>query len=96
MFLRNSATLATIAAVKGRPRLLIIGAAISAAALGGCQPTAPFVASADPADPNVAVPRATYRSAIAPYSSLRPSTPAPWLERNDAVSPKRSGEGSER
>jgi hypothetical protein len=29
-----------------------------------------------------------YRSTIAPYTSLRPSAPAPWRARNDSVTPQ--------
>jgi hypothetical protein len=46
------------------------------------------MASADPADPAAKVARAGYRSTIAPYTSLRPATPAPWRERNGAVAPQ--------
>lgn len=71
------------------PVLAAILAAI-AIALSGCMPatTAPL-AQADPADPAAPVKRVGYRSTIAPYSSLRPATPAPWRERNDSVTPQR-------
>ncbi|MBR0831042.1 hypothetical protein JQ596_36600 [Bradyrhizobium manausense] len=61
-----------------------------AIALSGCMPatTAPL-AQADPADPAAPVKRVGYRSTIAPYSSLRPATPAPWRERNDSVTPQK-------
>jgi len=36
----------------------------------------------------LALGRATYRSTVAPYTPLRPSTPAPWRGRNDSVAPK--------
>jgi len=49
--------------------------------------TAPL-ASADPADPAARVARVGYRPTIAPYTSLRPATPAPWRERNDGVAPQ--------
>jgi hypothetical protein len=59
-----------------------------ALALSGCMPqTAPMV-GADPADPAAKVARAGYRSTIAPYTGLRPATPAPWRERNDAAAPQ--------
>ncbi|MGY8665067.1 hypothetical protein Q3C01_22270 [Bradyrhizobium sp. UFLA05-109] len=63
--------------------------AATALALSGCMPatTAPL-ASADPADPAAKVARVGYRSTIAPYTSLRPTMPAPWRERNDSVAPQ--------
>lgn len=61
-----------------------------AIALSGCMPTTTRpIAHADPADPAAPVARASYRSTIAPYSSLRPATPAPWGERNDSVTPRK-------
>jgi len=56
--------------------------------IAGCTPATTRVASADPADPGVRPAGVGYRSTIAPYTSLRPSTPAPWRERNDSVTPK--------
>ncbi|ANV99794.1 hypothetical protein [Bradyrhizobium icense] len=65
-------------------------AAIAIAA-AGCTPATTRVAGADPADPAARVARVGYRSTIAPYTSLRPSTPAPWRERNESVTPKQRG-----
>lgn len=96
MFSRSSARLAAIAAACEYRRFLTFGALLAATMLGGCQAAAPAVASADPADPSVSVSRVAYRSTIAPYSSLRPTVPTQWRERNDAVSPKRKGAGDER
>ncbi|TWI63883.1 hypothetical protein IQ16_06193 [Bradyrhizobium huanghuaihaiense] len=62
--------------------------AFAALALSGCMPVTTQVASADPADPAAKVARVGYRSTIAPYTSLRPATPAPWRDRNDAVTPQ--------
>ena len=59
-----------------------------ALALSGCMPVTTQVASADPADPAAKVARIGYRSTIAPYTGLRPATPAPWRGRNDAVTPQ--------
>ncbi|MCK1275107.1 hypothetical protein IVB46_07660 [Bradyrhizobium sp. 61] len=56
--------------------------------LSGCMPATVPVAGADPADPAAKVARASYRSTIAPYTSLRPATPGPWRDRNDAVAPQ--------
>ncbi|WBL80149.1 hypothetical protein I3J27_06900 [Bradyrhizobium xenonodulans] len=62
--------------------------AVIALALSGCMPATTQVAAADPADPAARVAPVGYRSAIAPYTSLRPATPAPWRARNDAVTPQ--------
>ncbi|MCP1846159.1 hypothetical protein ACVIHI_009061 [Bradyrhizobium sp. USDA 4524] len=93
MYLGVLAKFATIGTLGERRRLSIFGMTILGAALGGCQTVAPLVASADP---GVQVRRVAYRSTVAPYFSLRPSTPALWRERNEAVTPKRKGEGDER
>jgi ABC-type amino acid transport substrate-binding protein len=67
-------------------------AAIAAAAglLAACAPATMPIAAADPADPAAKVARVGYRSTTAPYTSLRPSTPAPWRERNGSVTPHQS------
>lgn len=62
--------------------------AAAALALSGCMPTTTSGAGADPADPAAKAARVDYRSTVAPYTSLRPATPAPWRERNDAVTPQ--------
>ena len=54
----------------------------------GCMQAAAQVAAKDPADPAAKVRSVGYRSTIAPYAPLRPSTPAPWRGRNDDVAPK--------
>ncbi|RXH28690.1 MULTISPECIES: hypothetical protein [Bradyrhizobium] len=59
-----------------------------ALALSGCVPATTHVAGADPADPSAKIAPVGYRSTVAPYSSLRPATPAPWRERNGAVTPQ--------
>jgi hypothetical protein len=63
------------------------GMAVTAFALGGCMPTTVPLASADPADPGARVAGVAYRSTIAPYTSLRPTTPSSWREQNDRVAP---------
>ena len=68
---------------------VIRGAVIALAiAASGCTPATTRVAGADPADPGTRAAGVGYRSTVAPYASLRPSTPAPWRERNDSVTPK--------
>ena len=62
---------------------------VAAASLAGCiadrQPVA--LAAGDPANPAAMRGGVGYRSTIAPYTSLRPSTPQPWRTRNDSVTP---------
>ncbi len=70
-----------------RPGRAIVGLAMAAALLGGCTPQTVSLAR-DPADPGAAVPRVAYRSGIAPYTGLRPSAPASWTDRNNAVTPR--------
>lgn len=63
------------------------GVALAAITLGGCAvPTVPLV-GADPADPGAKVAGVGYRSGIAPYDSLRPTTPSNWIEQNQRVTP---------
>lgn len=79
-----------------RTRMRAVGAGIALAVLlAGCQPATTRLAAKDPADPAAPVPAVGYRSAIAPYTSLRPATPTLWRERNEEVTPKpRSGRES--
>jgi hypothetical protein len=55
--------------------------------LSGCLPATTPRGRADPADPAANVAGAGYRSTIAPYTSLRPVEPGPWLEQNRRVAP---------
>lgn len=64
----------------------IAGMAAAALFLGGCIPTVPLV-GADPADPSVPVAGVSYRSGIAPYTSMRPTAPSGWKEQNQRVAP---------
>jgi hypothetical protein len=78
-------------AAEGRhgARYATLGVIMAAAIwLAGCNPTTTQLAARDPADPAAPVPGVGYRSTIAPYTSLRPATPAPWRERNEEVAPK--------
>ena len=60
---------------------------VVAVILSSCAaPTVPLV-GADPADPGAKVAGVGYRSTIAPYSSLRPTTPSGWKEQNQRVAP---------
>jgi hypothetical protein len=61
---------------------LAIGAIVVATA------SSAFATGADPADPAARTARVGYRPTIAPYTPLRPATPAPWRERNERVAPR--------
>lgn len=85
------ATVATVGSVVrgilGRRFGTFAGVALAAMTLGGCAvPLAPLV-GADPADPGAKVAGVGYRSTIAPYASLRPTTPSGWKEQNQNVTP---------
>ena len=54
--------------------------------LAGCATTVPLV-GADPADPGAKVAKVGYRPTIAPYVSLRPTSPVGWREQNRRVAP---------
>jgi len=54
--------------------------------LAGCATTVPLV-GADPADPGAKVAKVGYRPTIAPYVSLRPTSPVGWQEQNRRVAP---------
>jgi hypothetical protein len=41
----------------------------------------------DPANPAAKVAAVGYSSTVAPYTSLRPTTPAPWGKQNENVAP---------
>nr|WP_063779913.1 hypothetical protein [Bradyrhizobium pachyrhizi] len=61
---------------------------LTSAPLAGCMADGrPVAVAGDPANPAAGTAGVGYRSTIAPYSSLRPSTPLPWRERNDGVTP---------
>ncbi|MGB5902557.1 MAG: hypothetical protein WBF99_23020 [Xanthobacteraceae bacterium] len=61
--------------------------AVAALALGGCATQTVTLAGADPADPGAKVAGVGYRSTVAPYASLRPTTPSAWKEQNRQVTP---------
>ena len=57
--------------------------------LAGCSPAPRLpMSAADPADPHTAVPAATYRSTVGPYTSARPVPPAPWRDQNERIAPQ--------
>ncbi|UGV24773.1 hypothetical protein E0H22_03200 [Rhodopseudomonas boonkerdii] len=90
MFALIGAKIAAVRSVATRlvdMRPVALAATVAATlALGGCLPvTAPL--RADPADPSVPVAPMSYRSTVAPYTSMRPVSPSAWRQRNDDVSP---------
>ncbi|MGN8548622.1 hypothetical protein ACQPTN_29575 [Bradyrhizobium sp. 13971] len=71
----------------------LTAAVVAAAPLVGCMADGrPVAVAGDPADPSAGRASVGYRSTIAPYSGLRPSTPQPWRERNDGVTPPAKSE----
>jgi hypothetical protein len=65
----------------------LAGMVVTALTLAGCMPTTVPLAGADPADSGAKVAGVGYRSTIAPYTSLRPTAPSSWRERNERVAP---------
>lgn len=99
MHAQLGAVRAAVHSVAEKPYLIpfrnLAGLIIAALTLAACMPaTAPF-AGRDPADPGARVAGASYRSTVAPYSSLRPSAPASWREQNDRAAPAPKSGGSE-
>ena len=68
--------------------LRISAAIVAAGLLSACLPASVARAGHDPADPAARVAPVRYGSTIAPYTSLRPSTPKPWRQRNESVTPQ--------
>ena len=65
----------------------LTGLATAALMLGACMPATIPLAGPDPSDPGAKVAGVGYRSTVAPYTSLRPTTPSAWREQNDRVAP---------
>jgi hypothetical protein len=82
MFARFEAQLAAVRSARRRRQgfhfRTLAAAAAMAASLGGCVPATVPLAGADPAEPSAKVARAGYRSTIAPYTPMRPSSPGGW------------------
>jgi hypothetical protein len=70
--------------IRSRTFAGLIAAALTLAA---CMPATVPLAGPDPADPGAKVAAVGYRSAVAPYTSLRPAAPSSWRELNDRVAP---------
>lgn len=64
-----------------------VGMALAAMTVGGCAVPPTSLVGADPADPAAKVAGVGYQSTIAPYASLRPTTPSGWKEQNQRVTP---------
>jgi hypothetical protein len=92
MFALFGAKFAAVGSACGRHCKLNIGAlaaiVVTAGLLSACMPATVPLAGADPADQSAKVARVGYRSTIAPYTSLRPSMPTPWRQRNEGVTPQ--------
>ena len=78
------------AACEGRCgfKLSTLAAIAAAGVLSACMPATVPLVGRDPADPAAKVAGVGYKSTIAPYTRMRPSTPAPWRERNDGAAPQ--------
>lgn len=66
----------------------LAGMAVTVFALEGCMQASVPLAGADPANPDAKIAGVGYRSTIAPYTTMRPSEPARWRERNDSAAPQ--------
>jgi hypothetical protein len=90
MFARFGAQLAAVhSARRQRSRFhfkILAASAAMTASLGGCMPATVPLVGADPAEPSVKVARVGYGSTIAPYTPMRPSTPAGWGDSGTAPS----------
>jgi len=91
MFAQLGARLAAVRSVveklSGIRSRTFAGLTAAAMALAGCMPATVPLVGADPADPGAKVAGVSYRSTIAPYSSLRPTVPSAWGDQNDRVAP---------
>jgi hypothetical protein len=90
MFALFGARFAAVVSARGRhckANCRTLAATAVAGLLSACVPATVPLLGKDPADPAVKVGRVGYRSTIAPYTSLRPSAPAPWRERSDSAAP---------
>lgn len=79
----DAAALNVFSRTGSRRAILII---LTGPFLSGCAMTVPLV-GADPSDPRARVANVGYRSTIAPYVSLRPTSPVGWREQNQRVAP---------
>jgi hypothetical protein len=68
-------------------RLPAVLAAVALLSLGCTQTPPRLFDGASPADADVRVPPASYRSVLGDYSSQRPVKPMPWSDRNNRVAP---------
>ena len=82
---------AAVRSVAGKPfnfrRGVLATAALAASMLARCMLATVPLAGAEPSDPNVRVAEVGYRSALAPYTRLRPTAPTGWREHNERVAP---------
>lgn len=93
-FARKHFGVAVAAAVRARFEkwASVFALVVAVMALGGCAARTVPLAGADPVDPAARVAGVGYRSTVAPYTSLRPTTPSGWREQNQrATPPAKSG-----
>lgn len=92
MFAQFGAKFAAVLAARENYFRSRVRASTALAAIAGllsaCLPASVPLAGKDPADPSAKVARVGYRSTIAPYTSMRLSTLAPWGARNDGIAPQ--------
>lgn len=88
LFGANFAAVVSACGVLGNFTCRMLATAAAAGLLSACTPATVPLARQDPADPAAKVAPVRYRSTTAPYTSLRPSTPAPWRERNENAAPQ--------
>jgi hypothetical protein len=91
MFALLGAKSAAVGLTRGRQNRFWCGTLAATAVAGllsASMPATVSLAGNDPADPAARVAGVRYRSTIAPFTSLRPSTPKPWQERNQSAAPR--------
>src|SRR3981081_328782 len=82
-----AAACSAVETIFGIRSLIVARVSLLAVPLGGCIARAVPLASADPADPGAKVAGVGYHSAIAPYTSRRPTAPSSCREQNARVAP---------
>ena len=92
MFAQLGAILAAVGSVvvKTTHRIrfrTLAGMAVVTVSLVGCIPTGGTLIGADPADPAAKVAAVGYRSTVAPYTSLRPTSPETGRKQNERAAP---------
>lgn len=84
---RVGTAVASVVHARFEKRVGTFALVVAVVVLGGCAARTVPLAGADPADPGAKVAGVGYRSTIAPYTSLRPTTPSGWKEQNQRATP---------